>query len=118
MDVPIGVTSDDILADPVTYRGGRAGGLNYSQFNVWIVASPAAPDFYVTYAQTSLLLAEAAQRGWVTGGDQQRHITKMESRLIWQAYSLYPGTTPISAAEIDCISVMTRQSHCTIQPMP
>ena len=29
------------------------------------VASPAAPDFWVTYAQTSLLLAEAAKRGWI-----------------------------------------------------
>ena len=60
-----------------------------------------APDFWVTYAQTSLLLAEAAKRGWIPGGDaQQRHIMKMGSWLTWLAYALYPGTTPISAAEI------------------
>ena len=96
---PIGVTSDDILADPVTYRGGRAGGLNYSQFNVWIVASPAAPDFYVTYAQTSLLLAEAAQKGWVNGSAQTYYENGIKADM--DVYSLYPGTTPISTAEVD-----------------
>ena len=96
---PIGVTSDDILADPVTYRGGRAGGLNYSQFNVWIVASPAAPDFYVTYAQTSLLLAEAAQKGWVSGSAQTYYENGIKADM--DVYSLYPGSTPISTAEVD-----------------
>src|SRR5690606_19220312 len=65
--VPIGVISTT-LADPNgPYRGAREGGLNYSQMNIWSVASPSAPEFWVTYAQTSLLLAEAAVRGWVSG---------------------------------------------------
>ncbi len=65
--VPIGIDAGVLGA--ATYRGTRVGGLNYSQFNVNILASPAAPDFYVTYGQTSLLLAEAAHRGWIAGGD-------------------------------------------------
>ena len=65
------------------------------------MASPAAPEFYVTYAQTSLLLAEAAKRGWVPGGDAAAK-TYYENGIAadMDIYSLYPGTTPISASEI------------------
>jgi len=99
--VPIGVSSDQILAVGSPYRGARGSGLNYSQFNVNIIAAPGVPEFWVTYAQTSLLLAEAAKRGWVTGGDAQAKIyydNAITADMV--AYSLYNGTTPISAAEI------------------
>ena len=99
--VPIGVSSDQILAAGSPYRGARGSGLNYSQFNVNIIAAPGVPEFWVTYAQTSLLLAEAAKRGWVTGGDAQAKIyydNAITADMV--AYSLYNGTTPISAAEI------------------
>jgi hypothetical protein len=96
--VPVGVISTD-LADPDgPYRGAREGGLNYSQMNIWIVASPAAPDFWVTYAQTSLLLAEAAQRGWVSGSAQTFYENAIRADM--EVYALYPGTTPISETEI------------------
>lgn len=96
--VPIGV-NNTVLADPNgPYRGSRAGGLNYSQFNIWKVASPAAPDFWVTYAQTSLLLAEAAVRGWVTGDAQAYYEEGIRADM--GLYELYPETTPISDAEI------------------
>ncbi|HLG38421.1 MAG TPA: SusD/RagB family nutrient-binding outer membrane lipoprotein [Chitinophagaceae bacterium] len=99
--VPIGVTDAQITAPGSPYRGARGGGLNYSQMNVWTVASPAAPDFWVTYAQTSLLLAEAAKRGWIPGGDALAQ-TYYENGITadMAAYSLYPGTAPISAGEI------------------
>lgn len=95
--VPIGINNQQIIDPLGPYRGARAGGLNYSQMNVWIVASPAAPDFYVTYAQTSLLLAEAAQRGWVSGTAQTYYENGIRADL--DVYALYPGTTPISEAE-------------------
>ena len=100
--VPIGVTDAQITAPGSPYRGARGGGLNYSQINVWTVASPAAPQFYVTYAQTSLLLAEAAKRGWIPGGDATAQ-THYENgiRADMATYALYPGTTPISTAEIN-----------------
>jgi hypothetical protein len=100
--VPIGVTDAQITAPGSPYRGARGGGLNYSQINVWTVASPAAPAFYVTYAQTSLLLAEAAKRGWIPGGDASAQ-TYYENgiKADMATYALYPGTTPISAAEIN-----------------
>jgi hypothetical protein len=92
--VPIGVENNAVP------RGNRGTGLNYSQVNVWTIAAPNAPEFWVTYAQTSLLLAEAAKRGWVAGGDAQAK-TYYENGIIadMDAYTLYPATTPISAAD-------------------
>jgi hypothetical protein len=98
--VPIGIVSTVLLTDPA-YRGAKGGGLNYSQMNTNIVASPAAPAFYVTYAQTSLLLAEAAKRGWIAGGDAQAQVYYENAITAdMQVYALYPGTTPISGADI------------------
>ena len=98
--VPIGIDAGVLGAAP--YRGTRGGGVNYSQFNVNILASPAAPDFYVTYAQTSLLLAEAAERGWVPGGDAAAQAYYEDGiKADMAAYSLYPGTTDISASEVN-----------------
>lgn len=97
--VPIGKTDAQLAVLP--YRGLRGAGLNYSQINVWIVASPAAPEFWVTYAQTSLLLAEAAKKGWVPGSDAQAKIYYENGIAADMAtYSLYPGTTPVTAGEI------------------
>ncbi len=97
--VPIGVADIELSDVSLGYRGPRGTGLNYSQFNIYAVASPAAPDFYVTYAQTSLLLAEAAHRGWVTGDAQTYYENGIRADL--QIYELYPNTTPISSSEID-----------------
>jgi hypothetical protein len=99
--VPIGVTDAQITAVGSPYRGARSGGLNYSQMNVWTVASPAAPDFYVTYAQTALLLAEAAKRGWIAGGDAAAK-TYYENAITADiaTYALYPGTSAVSGAEV------------------
>jgi SusD/RagB-like outer membrane lipoprotein len=98
--VPIGKTDAQLSVAP--YRGTRGGGLNYSQFNIYKMASPAAPGFYVTYAQTSLLLAEAAKRGWISGGDvaaQTYYENAIKADMA--VYSLYPGTTPISTADVN-----------------
>jgi hypothetical protein len=96
--VPIGVNNTELANPAGPYRGSRGGGLNYSQMNIWVLASPAAPDFWVTYAQTSLLLAEAAQLGWVDGSAQTYYENAIRADM--EVYSLYPGTTPITNAEI------------------
>jgi hypothetical protein len=100
--VPVGVTSDRILAGS-PYRGSKGQGLNYSQPNVKRMASPAAPQFYVTYASTSLLLAEAAKRGWIPGGDASAK-TYYDAGITadMNTYALYPadGAATITAAEI------------------
>lgn len=94
---PIGVVSTVLAEAP--YRGKRAGGLNYSQINVWTVASPAAPDFFVTYAQTQLLMAEAALRGWIGGDPREYYENGIRANMA--SYSLYPGTSPITESEIE-----------------
>ena len=98
--VPLGKTDAQLSVPP--YRGTRGGGLNYSQVNIWSLASPAAPEFYVTYAQTALLLAEAAKRGWIPGGDATAQ-THYENaiRADMATYSLYPRGSSVSTADVN-----------------
>jgi hypothetical protein len=47
---------------------GYPGNQNlYSYVNRYTFARSNAPTFFLTYAETELLLAEAAQRGWISG---------------------------------------------------
>jgi hypothetical protein len=94
--VPVGVTSTALNSAP--YRGKNGSGYDYSQMNVNCIASRTAPTFWVTYAQTSLLLAEAAHRGWIPGGDAQAK-TYYENGIIadMDNYAKFGGT--ISGAE-------------------
>ena len=66
--LPVGIPSSD-LTIANGYRGTKASGFDYSQLNVNVAASLTTPTVWVTYAQTSLLLAEAAHRTWITGGE-------------------------------------------------
>jgi hypothetical protein len=66
--LPVGIPNGDLTVAN-GYRGPKGSGYNYSQLNVNVAASLTTPTFWVTYAQTSLLLAEAAHRGWITGGE-------------------------------------------------
>jgi hypothetical protein len=97
--VPIGVTNTEISDPNGPYRGSRAGGLNYSQINIWTIASPAAPEFWVTYAQTSLLMAEAAHRGWIAGDPKEYYENAIRADMA--VYPLYPGVEPIPDTDVD-----------------
>ncbi|RAV98907.1 SusD/RagB family nutrient-binding outer membrane lipoprotein [Pseudochryseolinea flava] len=97
--VPIGVTSVDLVNPALPYRGARGAGVNYSQMNIWTIASPSAPEFFVTYAQTSLLLAEAAFRGWIDGDAQEFYENAIIADM--ETYTLYPQTKPITQNEIE-----------------
>ena len=66
--LPIGYSSGTLSSAP-GFKGANGSGFNYSQVNYTYFASLTAPQFFVTYAQTALLLAEASFRGWITGGD-------------------------------------------------
>lgn len=46
---------------------GLASMWDYSQVDRDRMVRPDAPDFLITYAQTQLLLAEAAERNWISG---------------------------------------------------
>lgn len=97
--VPVGVSDLELSDTSLGYRGPRGAGLDYSQINIFAAASPAAPAFYVTYGQTSLLLAEAAFRGWITGDAQAYYEEGIRANM--DIYALYPNTAPIPATEVD-----------------
>jgi hypothetical protein len=64
--MPIGYNESTIVNDP-NYPGKTGSAWKYSQLNRRTVAKIDIPEFFITNAQTQLLLAEAAQKGWVTG---------------------------------------------------
>lgn len=97
--VPVGVLNTDLINAP--YRGSKGGGYDYSQMNVNVVASLTAPDFWVTYGEVSLLLAEAAHRGWIPGGDaaaQQYYEAGIRADI--ERYALYPKSSTVPESEI------------------
>jgi hypothetical protein len=55
-------------ATDISKAPGYPGNQNlYSYVNRYTFARNNAPTFFLTYSETELLLAEAAQRGWITG---------------------------------------------------
>ena len=64
--MPFGYSEATIANDPL-YPGKSGSAWKYSQLNRRTVAKIDAPEFFITYAQTELLLAEVAQRGWISG---------------------------------------------------
>jgi hypothetical protein len=101
--VPVGVVRTDLPYAP--YRGVKGQGYDYSQMNVNIMASQRAPTFFITYAQTSLLLAEAAHNAWITGGEaaaQQYYEDAIRADMdIMSLYLSETGSSypPVSTAE-------------------
>ncbi|MEP7278483.1 MAG: SusD/RagB family nutrient-binding outer membrane lipoprotein [Bacteroidota bacterium] len=64
--MPFGYTESTISTAP-GFPGKSGSAWLYSQLNRRTVAKIDIPEFFITYSQTSLLLAEAVQRGWATG---------------------------------------------------
>lgn len=64
--MPYGYNDATISSEP-NYPGKIGAAWKYSQLNRKTLAKIDAPEFFITLSQTQLLLAEAAQRGWITG---------------------------------------------------
>jgi Starch-binding associating with outer membrane len=64
--MPLGYNENTIVSAP-GYPGKIGAAYKYSQLNRTTVAKIESPEFYITHAQTQLLLAEAAQRTWISG---------------------------------------------------
>ncbi len=64
--MPMGYNDATIVNAP-DYPGKSGAAWKYSQVNREIMGKFDATYFFITYSQTQLLLAEAVQRGWVTG---------------------------------------------------
>jgi hypothetical protein len=97
---PVGY-SDATVKTKADYKGpAQSGnGVRYSQLNYYSFGSNTAPIFVATYAQTQLLLADAAMRGYIAGGLGQATIHYNNGiRASMDEYTLYPNTSPIPAA--------------------
>jgi hypothetical protein len=58
--------SDATIVNAPGFPGKATAGWKYSQVNRRTLGRIDIPEFFVTYSQTQLLLAEAAQRGWIS----------------------------------------------------
>lgn len=101
--VPFGYTDDNIATAP-DYPGKKGSSFLYSQFNRSTVGRIDGWLFYVTYAQTQLLLAEARQRGYITTGTVKDYYEAgikghMTQKDFWTSIS--GGPSPITQAEQD-----------------
>lgn len=96
---PVGFDSETVKALP-SYRGTAGnGGLDYSQINYSVLGSATAPLFFVTNSQTKLLMAEAAERGWITGDVQELYEEGVRASM--DQWTRYPNTTAISLTAQD-----------------
>ena len=76
----------------------------YSQLNRRTIANILAPAYFITYSQVSLLLAEAAQRGWVPGDVQALYKAGVTAHFKQMAeYDAVIGNIP--QADIDAYFV-------------
>ena len=66
---------------------------HYSTINRYTYSDPTAPTFVCTYAQTQLLLAEAAVRGWVSGSAQSYYENGVRAAM--QQFSQFPNATAL-----------------------
>jgi len=87
---PIGYDQISVATYP-GYRGAKGGGQNYTQLNYQVVASNLAPAFFITNSQTQLLLAEAAFRGWITGGLTPKEYYEAGVNAAMDEWNLFPG---------------------------
>lgn len=72
---------------------------DYSQGNINTILSTSSPEFFVTYAETELLLAEAAARGW--SADDPATLFAAAIRANMEQMSAYGPNATIDNGDID-----------------
>jgi hypothetical protein len=95
--MPFGFNNSTI-AGPVK-ADGLVSFYEYSQLDRTRMAKNTAPMFLVTFGQTSLLLAEAIQRGWATGSAADAFKAGIKAHM--EQCGLYDPGSVIPAAAID-----------------
>ncbi|MDQ6889507.1 MAG: SusD/RagB family nutrient-binding outer membrane lipoprotein [Bacteroidota bacterium] len=96
--MPLGYNESTISNDPL-YPGKSGAAWKYSQLNRRTVAKIDVPEFFITYAQTELLLAEAAQRGWIAGSAATFYDAGVRAHM--DQMKQYDALATISAASED-----------------
>jgi Starch-binding associating with outer membrane len=96
--MPFGFDMGTIVSEVA--KAKLASFYDYSQVDRTRMVKTTAPMFLVTAAQTQLHLAEAAQRGWITGTSAETFYNK-GVRLHMEQLALYDANSAIPAASID-----------------
>lgn len=95
--MPLGFNDVTVLtqlaADGVVSR------FDYSLANIKTVLQVSSPEYYVTYGQTQLLLAEAVNRGWATGDATAIFSNALRANLA--QLSEYGTAAAIAQADVD-----------------
>jgi hypothetical protein len=78
---------------------GLASFYDFSQLDRFTYGAQAAPSFLCTYAQTQLLLAEAAVNGWVTGDAAEYYENGIRGHM--EQVAAYGESVAIADADID-----------------
>lgn len=96
--MPIGYDNGTIVARAAA--DGLASFYDYSQVDRRRMAKTTAPIFFVTAAQTKLLLAEAAFRGWISTGTAEQYFSD-GIRAHMDQMATYDAASAVSAAARD-----------------
>ncbi|GAB3640662.1 SusD/RagB family nutrient-binding outer membrane lipoprotein [Spirosoma arcticum] len=94
--MPLGFDNGTVPAQAI--RDGLASFYDYSQLDRTRMGKLDAPTFFVTYAQTQLLLAEATQRGWTTGSAATSYNAGVTAHM--KQLGDYDATSLVSDANI------------------
>jgi hypothetical protein len=89
---------DNTTITPVAKASGLQSLWDYSQLDRTRMAGLNAPSFIVTHAQTQLLLAEAAFRGWTTGDPKMFYTNGIRANM--EQFAAYGPGSVIPAAAI------------------
>lgn len=96
--MPFGYSEATIANDPL-YPGKSGAAWKYSQLNRRTVAKIDVPEFFITHAQTQLLLAEAAQRGWITGTVASYYEAGVRAHMNQMAQYDVTATIPVTSQD-------------------
>lgn len=99
--MPMGFDNGSIVAQ--AEADGLASFYDYSQADRTRITKLDAPMFIMTYAQTQLLLAEAAFRGWVSGNPADFYEAGVRAHM--EQMVLYDANMEIPTADIDAYLV-------------
>jgi hypothetical protein len=95
--MPFGYDNNTVAAQAT--RDGLASFYDYSQADRNRIMKQQAPMFLVTYSQNQLLLAEAAQRGWVQGSAATYYSEGVRAHMAQMGE--YDASAAVPAAAVD-----------------
>jgi hypothetical protein len=99
---PVGIDVANFPTSHPSYRAPVGTGQAFSQLNYNVVANTTTPSLVITNAQTKLLLAEAAYKGFLAGlagalSAQQYYEAGIIASM--DGYSIFPNTIPVTTTE-------------------